>query len=104
MSGPPHDPTSRARWGDATLPAAPSSPLVPDERSYLIVIEGDSSRTFHLPPSGEVLIGRGEAAALRVDDPSVSRTHAKLATTPSEADLTDLGAQNGTYINGERLE
>ena len=62
--------------------------------------------TFQVPadPAGLVL-GRGEAAAIRVDDESVSRRHARVALgAGGGVVLTDLGSTNGTIVNGRAVQ
>ena len=73
------------------------------DRFYLLVFERDSSSLFQLPRSGEVTIGRAETVDLRLRDSAVSRSHAKVSMTGGEAQIADLGSQNGTRVNGERL-
>lgn len=51
-------------------------------------------------PIGEVIIGRGPECYLRVDEPMVSRRHARLRVTPTAVLLEDLGSRNGSRING----
>jgi hypothetical protein len=51
-------------------------------------------------PLGELIIGRGPECYLRVDEPMVSRLHAKLRVTPTTVFLEDLGSRNGSRING----
>jgi DNA-binding NtrC family response regulator len=94
------------RAQDATRPLGTSGPKpkrAPIESAYLLVFEGDSSWVFSLPPIGEVLIGRAETAALRLQDEAISRLHAKIVITQTEAQVWDLNSQNGTFLNGERL-
>ena len=50
----------------------------------------------------ETLIGRDPAAAVRLDDPGVSRRHARIVIRQDEAILEDLGSKNGTR-RGEQL-
>ncbi|MCS6914424.1 MAG: FHA domain-containing protein [Myxococcales bacterium] len=57
----------------------------------------------HLPV-GEVLIGRGPECFLRIDEPTVSRRHARLLISSEEVILEDLGSRNGSFINGIRAE
>ena len=64
--------------------------------------EGFAS-TFALPPSGEVVIGRGDAADLQLDDPSLSRRHALLRVGPP-VEIEDLGSANGTVVGSARLQ
>jgi hypothetical protein len=51
-------------------------------------------------PLGEIIIGRGPECYLRVDEPMVSRRHARLRVTPSAVVLEDLGSRNGSRVNG----
>ncbi len=51
----------------------------------------------------DLIIGRGEAADLRIDDPSLSRVHASLGLDGGRVRLTDLASSNGTRVNGELL-
>jgi len=78
-----------------------AEPILDD--SYLLVLDGRSSRVFVLPKDGEVVIGRAKETDLRLDDTSVSRKHARLAITNGAAQLIDLGSQNGTRLNGEKI-
>lgn len=54
--------------------------------------------------AGSVLIGRDPAAQVIVDDPTVSRYHAKLQVGPDGIWVEDLGSSNGTLLNGVRVE
>lgn len=51
----------------------------------------------------DTLIGRSERADLVIDDPDVSRQHARLLITEEGCVLLDLRSTNGTFINGVRL-
>ncbi len=62
-----------------------------------------SSVAFALPDRGELVIGRDPAAALPVDDTSLSRRHALLRVTPAAITIEDLGSKNGTRIGTRRL-
>lgn len=63
----------------------------------LAVFLGEQIRTFDLPASGEVTIGRGEGSAVRLDDPSVSRQHAVLRVG-DRLEIEDLSGSNGIFI------
>src|SRR5262245_31055629 len=68
------------------------------EHGYqLIAFSGDEVRTFDLPRAGDVIIGRDEASAVRIDDPSVSRRHA-LLRVGAALEIEDLGGANGTFV------
>jgi DNA-binding winged helix-turn-helix (wHTH) protein len=53
--------------------------------------------------SGENIVGRDEAAGIRIDDPMVSRRHARILVTASGAHIEDLGSKNGTFIEGQPI-
>ncbi len=50
--------------------------------------------------SGENMVGRDAAAKIRLDDPTVSRRHARILVGVSGALVEDLGSKNGTFIDG----
>jgi DNA-binding winged helix-turn-helix (wHTH) protein len=49
---------------------------------------------------GENVLGRGEDVALRINDNSISRHHARITVGESSATLEDLGSKNGTFVHG----
>jgi DNA-binding winged helix-turn-helix (wHTH) protein len=51
---------------------------------------------------GENILGRDEAN-IHIDSPTVSRRHARIRVSGTEAVLEDLGSKNGTCVNGERV-
>jgi DNA-binding winged helix-turn-helix (wHTH) protein len=53
---------------------------------------------------GETIIGRDPGAGLYIDDPSVSRRHARIFVTEESATLEDLESKNGTHVGDERIE
>jgi len=57
------------------------------------------------PPS--LVVGRGTEADLRINDPGISRTHARIEVHGDGADqqitIEDLGSTNGILINGQRV-
>lgn len=50
--------------------------------------------------SGENIVGRDSAADVRLDDPAVSRRHARILVAGSGTLIEDLGSKNGTLIEG----
>jgi DNA-binding NtrC family response regulator len=97
-----HESATRPDPQASAVPALVSSTTEP-QLSYLLVFEQDSSSMFVLPPGGEVVVGRSENCSLQLKDPSVSRTHARIRLGDGAARIADLGSQNGTRINGQRL-
>ncbi len=71
--------------------------------AYLLVVENDSSRIFHLPRSGVVVIGRGHDVELRLEHASVSRRHATIRVDDGVVRIADLESHNGTRVNGETV-
>jgi DNA-binding winged helix-turn-helix (wHTH) protein len=60
-------------------------------------------REIALEP-GENLIGRDQESVVWIDDPSVSRRHARIAVGEEGAIVEDLGSKNGTLVRGRRIE
>ena len=52
---------------------------------------------------GELVLGRDPGADVTLDDPQVSRRHARLTASVGSVSVQDLGSTNGTYVNGERV-
>ncbi|MDX1583329.1 MAG: FHA domain-containing protein, partial [Thermoanaerobaculia bacterium] len=53
----------------------------------------------------EVLtIGRAPTNDIRLEDKSVSGSHARITSTEEGHLLEDLGSSNGTYVNGNKID
>ena len=52
---------------------------------------------------GESIIGREPASAIWLDDPLVSRRHARIVVANGRATLEDLASRNGTRLCGTRI-
>jgi DNA-binding winged helix-turn-helix (wHTH) protein len=52
---------------------------------------------------GENLLGRDADAPVAIDDPTVSRHHARIVVAGGLARLEDLGSKNGTWLRGRRI-
>jgi DNA-binding winged helix-turn-helix (wHTH) protein len=48
---------------------------------------------------GENILGRDEQD-IQLDSPTVSRRHARIVISDSDASLEDLGSKNGTFVRG----
>jgi pSer/pThr/pTyr-binding forkhead associated (FHA) protein len=56
------------------------------------------------PLEGDQLtIGRDSTNGVAINDPEVSRKHARLSFQGGKYVLEDLGSTNGTFVNGQRL-
>ena len=56
-----------------------------------------------LLPLGAHLIGRRPDCAVAIEDPSVSRVHARLEITRDVLRIEDLRSKNGTFVEGRRI-
>ena len=59
-------------------------------------------QAFRITSSGT--IGRAPDNALVIDDPLISKHHARIDLTPQGIVVTDLGSTNGIYLAGQRVE
>ena len=50
------------------------------------------------------VLGRGDVAEIRLDDPFASSRHAQLILQAGVVVIEDLGSTNGTYLNEELLQ
>src|SRR5262245_7966183 len=73
-------------------------------RAKLTVIAGpDRGRGFEIEDDQKLVIGRGEATATKLRDPTVSRTHCQVMGESGSFSLENLGAASGTVVNGRRI-
>lgn len=49
-------------------------------------------------------VGRGSGCDLVLDHAQVSRLHATFHLTPSGIEMVDAGSNNGTWVNGQRVQ
>lgn len=67
-----------------------------------IVWHRSDGTTVEFPLDREVLVvGRGEEADVRIDEPLVSREHARLERREGGYCVVDLGSTNLTRVNGD---
>jgi DNA-binding NtrC family response regulator/pSer/pThr/pTyr-binding forkhead associated (FHA) protein len=59
---------------------------------------------LRIPLSGRVVLGRAPSADLQLIDGKISREHCAVDASGPRAMVEDLGSQNGTYVNGERID
>jgi sigma-B regulation protein RsbU (phosphoserine phosphatase) len=70
----------------------------------LVFLAGTIAGRRYRLSDGEYVIGRRSDCQIFVPDMRVSRQHARLSKQPDGWSLEDLGSNNGTYINGVRLQ
>jgi len=62
----------------------------------------DGSARMTLLAGRQAVIGRDATNAIVIDDPMVSKFHARLIFNGARAYLQDLGSRNGVFVNGVR--
>lgn len=80
--------------------AAEARDEIAHQMRFVLVVNGAA---FPLR-EGRNVIGRDQAAQIRLDSAAVSRRHAAILITGDDAILQDLESRNGTHLNGEKLE
>ncbi|HSZ13043.1 MAG TPA: FHA domain-containing protein [Solirubrobacteraceae bacterium] len=53
---------------------------------------------------GDLVLGRGDHAEIRLEDPFASSRHARVYEQGNIVVIEDLGSTNGTYLNEELLQ
>lgn len=80
------------------------APLPRDIRFSLAVIAGAQAGSVFQITKPRIFLGRGSAMDIQLKDSEVSRRHAMLELRGDQGTLVDLGATNGTYVVGERIQ
>jgi predicted Zn finger-like uncharacterized protein len=104
---PPGDATMRLPADASLLPApehvvAGEPSLTPGTRVSLAVLEGKEAGRMIRIERASVIIGRHGADVL-IDDPEVSRHHARLDIHGARGVVRDLGSTNGTFVNDRKV-
>ena len=97
--------TSAIAWvqmsEDRTRSVAPRA-LDSSARLRLIVFCGGQVSSHPVPRAGELVLGRGEDAHVRIDHVTVSRKHATIIVGEALT-IVDHGSFNGTSIGGRKI-
>jgi transcriptional regulator with PAS, ATPase and Fis domain len=71
----------------------------------LVVVSQAAFAAYELRAHGTIVLGRSEKSDVRIDDPSITRMHAKLHLAGGDRmEIEDLGSVNGTRVRDKRLE
>lgn len=91
----------------ALPPSANDDPGVTAVRPVLprYVLRGVSGDLFgrSFPLLAATVVGRSSDCGLQLDQPGLSRQHARLIPTHDGLQIEDLGSTNGTTVNGRRV-
>ncbi|HTN86899.1 MAG TPA: sigma 54-interacting transcriptional regulator, partial [Sorangium sp.] len=79
---------------------APGERAAPGQASLIVRAGDGAARVIDMADGDVVAIGRAPESAVCVDDPRVSRNHARVARRGDALGLADLGSRNGTSVNG----
>jgi hypothetical protein len=105
--------TDSAAMAVGKVPTPPPMPAPPsgehEDRTFivpeaLLLSEADNGQAVNFRLTALTYIGRSEDNQLRLLDPGVSRRHVLVMATPGGYTIRDLGSQNGTYVNGTRVD
>ncbi len=82
-----------------------SKPAKPRRGSptQVVIVEGGNQGESVSLEEAPLLIGRGNDAAIRLDDDYVSTRHARIASSGDTWFVEDLGSTNGTYVGSSRI-
>ena len=73
-----------------------------DPTQARIIWDKNDGSSIEFPiASGVMVVGRDEQADIRIDEPLVSRFHARIERRGEGIFLIDLGSTNLTRVNGE---
>jgi pSer/pThr/pTyr-binding forkhead associated (FHA) protein len=98
------EPADVERPRDVRSSAAPGSEEAAAAGRLTVLGTRDRQDTQYLLDREDLVVGRHPTADIRLDDPLVSRFHARLRVSGSSVLLEDLGSTGGTRVNGARLQ
>jgi diguanylate cyclase (GGDEF)-like protein len=85
---------------DARKVAMPTGP----SRATLTLVSGASAGAIYPLLLDENVIGRTRDCTIRIEDPGISRRHARIVLRgPGSYWVEDLGSRNGTFVRGARV-
>ena len=76
--------------------------MVDVEAMVISVLEVHPAGNRERRLDGGAVIGRANGCDIHLDDPFVSRRHARVISSEVGAAIQDLGSANGTHVNGRR--
>jgi two-component system cell cycle response regulator len=75
-----------------------------NERALLLRMDGVHAGLVIAVETLPFTIGRHTTNALRIDEESISRFHARISRDEQGFSVEDLGSRNGTFVGSERIE
>jgi pSer/pThr/pTyr-binding forkhead associated (FHA) protein len=90
-----HDEELRATYGTDTE--------VNYKPVFVYVERGPGQGQLVQVKQGPLVVGRASVSDLRLQHPSISRRHAQITRIGEQFYVKDLGSQNGTFVNKQRI-
>jgi len=81
------------------MPAGEASRDAPSLQSGALIVWDEHARPLS---EGSLTLGRAETCDIILEDPLVSRQHARIYVLAGEVYVEDLGSANGVYVNGAK--
>ena len=94
---------ARPAGGGGKAPKQKAPPKRRGSPTKVAVTQGSNIGITVPLANAPILIGRGNDAAIRLDDDYVSTRHARIAASGDQWFVEDLGSTNGTYIGSVRI-
>lgn len=69
----------------------------------LVFVRSDSQAGMHFTVADSVVLGKSPDADIPIDDPYASEFHVRIRRRQGTLSASDLGSDNGTYLNGRRM-
>ena len=71
--------------------------------SRLVFVRSESQAGMNFAVADSVVLGKSPDADVPIDDPYASEFHLRITRRRGKLSASDLGSENGTYLNGRRL-
>lgn len=100
-----HIPTSvfDTEAADEEMQAQYGVPEAEYKPAFLYVERGPGAGQLIEVKQGTIVVGRASVSDLRLQHPSISRRHAQVKRQGEQFFVKDLGSQNGTFVNKQRI-
>lgn len=73
-------------------------------QAIITVLTGADTGTVHHLDRPQTFVGRDNEATIALNDPGLSRIHARFVRKGSMMFVEDLNSTNGTLVNGQRID